>query len=108
MTRPSLFFGNSLILSSGSGLRTKHLPRGWTMIGPNPRRDRPKPRGPTTMTGGRQRPGSSGKGGANPYRGADAKTMQAKAQGFPARSVFKLEEIDHRAKLFRAGMRVLD
>src|SRR6478609_3034272 len=60
------------------------------------------------MTGGRQRPGSSGKGGANPYRGADAKTMQAKAQGFPARSVFKLEEIDHRAKLFRAGMRVLD
>ncbi len=45
--------------------------------------------------------------GKNPYRG-DAKTKQAKAAGFPARSVYKLEEIDHRAKLLRQGHHVLD
>ncbi|MBI4953531.1 MAG: RlmE family RNA methyltransferase [Myxococcales bacterium] len=44
----------------------------------------------------------------NPYRGADARTRAAKAAGFPARSVFKLEEIDRRIGLLRAGMRVLD
>lgn len=61
------------------------------------------------MTAGRQRPSSSkGSGKSNPYRGADSKTQAAKAQGFPARSVFKLEEIDRRAKLLRPGMRVLD
>ncbi|HEY4157548.1 MAG TPA: RlmE family RNA methyltransferase [Polyangiaceae bacterium] len=44
----------------------------------------------------------------NPYAGADARTKQAKAQGYPARSVFKLEEIDRRVRLFRSGQRVLD
>jgi len=44
----------------------------------------------------------------NPYARADARTRQAKAQGYPARSVFKLEEIDRRVRLFRAGQRVLD
>ncbi len=44
----------------------------------------------------------------NPYKGADHRTKQAKAAGYPARSVFKLEEIDHRAHLLRQGMRVLD
>lgn len=44
----------------------------------------------------------------NPYAGADARTRAAKAQGYPARSVFKLEEIDRRVHLFRKGQRVLD
>lgn len=44
----------------------------------------------------------------NPYKRPDTFTKQAKAQGYPARSVFKLEEIDRRVKLLRAGQRVLD
>jgi len=44
----------------------------------------------------------------NPYKRPDAFTKAAKAQGFPARSVFKLEEIDQRVRLFRHGQRVLD
>ena len=43
----------------------------------------------------------------NPYVG-DTRTRQAKAQGFPARSVFKLEEIDRRLNLFRGVRRVVD
>jgi 23S rRNA (uridine2552-2'-O)-methyltransferase len=38
----------------------------------------------------------------------DSFHRRAKEQGFAARSVFKLEEIDQRLKLFRAGGRVLD
>ncbi|MCC7540598.1 MAG: RlmE family RNA methyltransferase [Deltaproteobacteria bacterium] len=41
-------------------------------------------------------------------RRPDAFTRRAKSQGFPARSVFKLEEIDRRTRLLRAGQRVLD
>ena len=44
----------------------------------------------------------------NPYRGGDARTKAAKSAGFPARSVFKLEEIDRRVHLLRPGARVLD
>jgi 23S rRNA (uridine2552-2'-O)-methyltransferase len=44
----------------------------------------------------------------SPYAGADSRSRQAQAAGYPARSVFKLEEIDRRAKLFRTGQRVLD
>lgn len=44
----------------------------------------------------------------NPYEKPDRFTLAAKKAGFPARSVFKLEEIDRRARLFRNGMRVLD
>ncbi len=44
----------------------------------------------------------------NPYKGADRFTREAKKQGYPARSVFKLEEIDRRVRLFKPGMRVLD
>jgi len=44
----------------------------------------------------------------NPYRRPDAYTKAAKAQGYPARSVFKLEEIDRRVRLLREGQRVLD
>src|SRR5579859_4080754 len=44
----------------------------------------------------------------NPYAKPDHFTRSAKSAGFPARSVFKLEEIDRRVRLLRAGMRVLD
>lgn len=44
----------------------------------------------------------------NPYKGPDRFTKEAKKQGYPARSVFKLEEIDRRVRLLKPGMRVLD
>jgi 23S rRNA (uridine2552-2'-O)-methyltransferase len=44
----------------------------------------------------------------NPYAKPDSFTRAAKQAGFPARSVFKLEEIDRRTRLLRGGMRVLD
>jgi 23S rRNA (uridine2552-2'-O)-methyltransferase len=44
----------------------------------------------------------------NPYARPDARTRSAKAQGYPARSVFKLQEIDERWRLLRQGQRVLD
>ncbi len=44
----------------------------------------------------------------NPYARPDRFTRAAKDAGFPARSVFKLEEIDRRVRLLRSGMRVLD
>ena len=44
----------------------------------------------------------------NPYKGPDANTLRAKRAGYPARSVYKLEEIDRRVRLFRPGMHVLD
>ena len=44
----------------------------------------------------------------NPYAKPDRFTRAAKEAGFPARSVFKLEEIDRRTHLLRGGQRVLD
>jgi 23S rRNA (uridine2552-2'-O)-methyltransferase len=52
----------------------------------------------------------------NPYAKPDRFTRAAKDAGYPARSVFKLEEIDRRTRLFsrpspggrRGGMHVLD
>src|SRR6478752_6788636 len=44
----------------------------------------------------------------NVYEKPDARTKAAKAQGFPARSVFKLEEIDRRVRLLRGGQKVID
>lgn len=44
----------------------------------------------------------------NPYARPDARTRSAKASGYPARSVFKLKEIDERRHLFEPGQRVLD
>lgn len=41
-------------------------------------------------------------------RAQDAFGHRAKREGFPARSVYKLEEIDKRVRLFRRGQRVLD
>lgn len=42
------------------------------------------------------------------YKRPDHFTKAAKARGYPARSVFKLEEIDRRVRLLRPGMTVLD
>ena len=44
----------------------------------------------------------------NPYAKPDRFTRAAKEAGYPARSVFKLEEIDRRTRLLRQGQRVLD
>jgi 23S rRNA (uridine2552-2'-O)-methyltransferase len=46
--------------------------------------------------------------GNNPYAKPDAHTRAAKAGGYTARSVFKLEEIDRRLRLLKPGMHVLD
>lgn len=46
--------------------------------------------------------------GDSPYKRADSFTKAAKSQGFPARSVFKLEEIDRRVRLLSRGQHVLD
>lgn len=44
----------------------------------------------------------------NVYKGPDHFTRAAKQQGYPARSVFKLEEIDRRVRLLRPNQHVLD
>jgi 23S rRNA (uridine2552-2'-O)-methyltransferase len=44
----------------------------------------------------------------NPYAGVDPKTVEAKKKGYPARSVFKLEEIQKKTQLLKRGMRVVD
>jgi 23S rRNA U2552 (ribose-2'-O)-methylase RlmE/FtsJ len=44
----------------------------------------------------------------NPYARPDARTRSAKDAGYPARSVYKLQEIDKRVRLLRPGQRVLD
>lgn len=43
-----------------------------------------------------------------PGKRPDPYTAKAHAEGFPARSVYKLEEIDRRCQLVKPGMRVLD
>lgn len=50
----------------------------------------------------------SGRNSKNTYKGGDSFTREARLQGFPARSVFKLEEIDRRVQLLKAKMSVLD
>ena len=47
------------------------------------------------------------RGKGNAYRG-DRFTKKAKSQGYAARSVFKLEEMDKRFRLFRQGAHVVD
>lgn len=42
------------------------------------------------------------------HRPQDHFGRRAREHGFPARSVYKLEEIDRRLRLFRSGQRVLD
>ncbi|MBX3211006.1 MAG: RlmE family RNA methyltransferase [Labilithrix sp.] len=50
----------------------------------------------------------SGRSGKNTYKGGDAFTREARLAGYPARSVFKLDEIDRRIRLLKPGMHVLD
>ncbi|MEO8876169.1 MAG: RlmE family RNA methyltransferase [Polyangiaceae bacterium] len=42
------------------------------------------------------------------YKKPDHFTLKAKKAGFPARSVYKLEEIDRRVRILKPGMHVLD
>ena len=59
--------------------------------------------------GGRGRSKGSKSGGRrNTYAKPDRFTRQAKAEGYLARSVYKLEELDRRFQLFRKGDRVVD
>jgi 23S rRNA (uridine2552-2'-O)-methyltransferase len=44
----------------------------------------------------------------NPYKKPDRFTRAAKEQGYAARSVFKLSEVDKRHPILRAGQRVVD
>lgn len=44
----------------------------------------------------------------NPYRRPDRFARRAKEEGYAARSVYKLEEIDRRARLLERGQRVVD
>jgi 23S rRNA (uridine2552-2'-O)-methyltransferase len=44
----------------------------------------------------------------NPYAKPDRFTRQAKDEGYAARSVYKLREIDARTRLFAPGQRVVD
>jgi 23S rRNA (uridine2552-2'-O)-methyltransferase len=48
------------------------------------------------------------KGKQRDYARPDVHARAARAQGYPARSVFKLQEIDRRCRIFRPGQRVLD
>ncbi|MEO7096528.1 MAG: RlmE family RNA methyltransferase, partial [Polyangiales bacterium] len=52
--------------------------------------------------------GGSGRSGKNPYAKPDVFAQKAKKEGYPARSVYKLEEIDRRVHLLRPGQHVLD
>ena len=45
---------------------------------------------------------------AGTYRTPDARSRAARAEGFVARSVYKLEEIDRRLRLLKQGQHVLD
>jgi 23S rRNA (uridine2552-2'-O)-methyltransferase len=49
-----------------------------------------------------------GRRSRNPYKGADRFTQKAKAEGYAARSVYKLTEIQKRFRVFRPGQRVVD
>ena len=45
---------------------------------------------------------------SNPYKKPDRFTKMAKNQGYAARSVFKLDEVQRRFRLFHQGQRVVD
>ncbi len=52
--------------------------------------------------------GRSAKRGGNSREVADHYSLQAKREGYPARSVYKLQEIDQKMGLIHSGMRLLD
>lgn len=45
---------------------------------------------------------------SNPYSKPDRFTRKAKAEGYAARSVYKLEEVQRRFRLFKPGQRAVD
>ena len=45
---------------------------------------------------------------SNPYQGTDTYSDRAKREGYAARSVYKLEEIQRRFRVLRRGDRVVD
>jgi 23S rRNA (uridine2552-2'-O)-methyltransferase len=45
---------------------------------------------------------------SNPYRRPDRFSQQARAEGYAARSVYKLDEVQRRHRLFKPGQRVVD
>ncbi len=45
---------------------------------------------------------------SNPYRKPDRFTRKAREEGYAARSVYKLEEVQRRFRLFKPGQRVVD
>ncbi len=49
-----------------------------------------------------------GKGGGKGGQWADHLTQKAKSQGYPARSIYKLEEIQNKFKIMKQGHTVLD
>ncbi len=53
-------------------------------------------------------PAKGGASKANPYRKPDRFTVQAKDEGYAARSVFKLKEIQQRLRVLKPGQRVVD
>ncbi len=55
--------------------------------------------------GGKASGKASGKGGG---QWADHLTLKAKSQGYPARSIYKLEEIQNKFKIMSQGNRVVD
>jgi 23S rRNA (uridine2552-2'-O)-methyltransferase len=54
------------------------------------------------------RSGRKGGKAQNPYRRPDRFTVEAKEQGYAARSVFKLREIQDRLRILHPGQRVVD
>jgi 23S rRNA (uridine2552-2'-O)-methyltransferase len=56
----------------------------------------------------RSKSAKKGGGAKNPWSQADKFTKQAKAEGYLARSVYKLDEINKRFRIFQQGQRVAD
>jgi 23S rRNA (uridine2552-2'-O)-methyltransferase len=57
---------------------------------------------------GRGRRGKGGRGSGNSYAKPDRFTRQAKAEGYLARSVYKLAEMNKRHRILKQGDRVVD
>lgn len=79
-----------------------------TLDGPVVRPDRAAMAARIARLAGLESPAPLGDGGVMSERRQDHFTRAAKKAGYRARSVFKLEEIDRRARLFQGGQRVLD
>jgi 23S rRNA (uridine2552-2'-O)-methyltransferase len=92
---------------AGSG---RSVPAASSPAGSSASADTPSaPRPPRAASGGATpRAKVATGGGPRTARPNDHFGARAKKEGYPARSVYKLEEIDRRVRLLRPGMRVLD